>query len=173
MRIITLLPLLSLPLIACGGDESSSGPDATISSPDCSPDRLRIAGAVSADTPSVATVKLAGVVIGVGGLTPGAAESYALTLKDILNGELQSPGAHDVATASIKYVTATASANCQQPGQCLGFVALAGTFTVLEASPRYRATFTLDQLHAYDDASPSPGAAIPGTATGCIDAPGT
>jgi hypothetical protein len=145
--------------------------DAATSTPECSPDRLRISGPISADTTSVATVKLSGVVIGVGGLTSTAVASYAFTLRDILHGELQSTGSHDVGAGAIKYVTATANANCQNPGQCLGFVALSGTFDVLESSPRYRATFTLTDLHEYDDSSSSAGAAMAGTITGCIDAP--
>lgn len=158
---------------ACSSETSSSGPDAATSTADCTPDRQRMSGAFEADTPSVATVKLGGVVIGTGGFAPGAElKSYAFTLRDITHGELQTVGTHDVAIAALKYVTATATANCQLPGQCLGFVALDGTFEVLESSPRYRATFTLGQLHAYDDASTSAGAAISGTVTGCIDAPG-
>ncbi|MBL0216922.1 MAG: hypothetical protein IPQ07_23965 [Myxococcales bacterium] len=158
---------------ACSSDASDpGGTDAAVSGSACTPDQSRMSGAFEVNTPSVATVKVAGTVVGVGGFGTGSPPTtYAFTLVDVLHGELATVGPHDVAAANLKYLAATEHADCQMPGMCNGFIAASGTYEVLEATPRYRATFTLAGLHAYDGSSTVLGAPIAGQVTGCIDAP--
>ncbi|HVK85178.1 MAG TPA: hypothetical protein VM513_13770 [Kofleriaceae bacterium] len=160
--------LLSLCLLvpACADDSGDVG---DILAYDCEGEHLALRGLKDLDADSVATVELDSAVIGVGGFLPGATASYALTVRNVLADQLATVGDHDVGAINIKYVEAPANANCQTPGECWGFVATAGTFTVLSTSP-YRAEFTLADLHDHDGSSDTLGPAISGKVYGCLTA---
>lgn len=153
--------IFALSITACANDPETAG--------NCGTEQLQMTGAFSANTPSAAVVTVNNVVIGVGGFNITASETYALSLLDPLHGELASAGVHDVGTANLKYLSSTASQNCQTAGQCQGFIATSGMFEIESTSP-YRASFTLNDLHVYDGTSTTPGAAIAGQVTGCVAA---
>jgi hypothetical protein len=163
--------LLSLALLAaCGnsGPDSEETPDSAIATGDCVGEHIILQGAVQLDVRSAAAATVDGKVAAfVGASTPTSA--YSLSLRDILGTDLDTTGVHDIATKPLKYRNKTVDAECPGP-DCSGFFAMAGTFTVLETSPRYRATFTLSDLYLHDGDTNTLGAPISGNVTGCIDA---
>jgi hypothetical protein len=170
---------------ACGGgDDTSGGPDAPPGPPDGPPgapdarptdcagdaDRILIDGAYSFVHGSPGLVTIDGKVIGVSGAIPGQPpKTYSFVIRDIAAGDLDTVGAHDVAAQNLKFLEQP-SGGCDTGG-CTGFFAKAGTYTVTESAPRYRATFTLSDLAARTDATDTEGPALAGTITGCINAP--
>lgn len=127
-----------------------------------------MSGAYTFETRSAATIELQGSVIGVGGFG-SPMTSYAFTVRDILNANLATPGIQDVAATNLKFVVASANANCENSGECDGFIARAGTYEVLGTAP-YRATFEVTDIVAYDGSSSSPMPPIAGSITGCLQA---
>lgn len=135
----------------------------------CTPgnDRLVIGGVFSIDTQQIANVTVSGKVVGVGGQHGG--NTVAFSVRDTLADDVATLGVHDVATTNMKQLEVPPGSDCSIAGACTGFFALSGTFTVLEVQPRYRATFTLGDLHERHDNTNTEGPAIAGTVTGCLD----
>jgi hypothetical protein len=158
---------LSLLLPACGADDSGDVGD--IRAYECEDEHLALRGLYELDIESVATVEINNAVIGVAGFLPGATESYALTVRNALSDQVATIGDYDVSETNIKYLHAPANADCQNAGECTGFIATVGTFTVLSTSP-YRAEFTLEELHDHDGSSDALGPAISGKIYGCLAA---
>lgn len=127
-----------------------------------------MSGAYTFETRSVATVELQGSVIGVGGFG-SPTTSYAFTVRDILTATLATPGVRDVGATNLKFVVASANANCENPGECEGFIARAGTFEVLGTAP-YRARFDVTDIVAFDGSSSSAMPPIAGSISGCLHA---
>jgi len=127
-----------------------------------------MSGAYTFETRSVATVEVQQRVVGVGGFG-SPTTSYAFTVFDILTAEVATIGVHDVGAAHLKFLLAPANANCQNAGECAGFIARAGTYEVVGSAP-YRATFDLDDIVAYDGSSSSPMLPMAGRITGCLEA---
>jgi len=178
-RVPQLLVVMSLSLAACG-DPAAVGPDAPTSTADaaldavtaaCLPgtDRLSLHGAFEVETSSVAYVTSAGKIIGVGGVTAG--KSFAFSVRDVVHADVDTLGDHDVAATNLKFLEMTPGSDCATApaGSCTGFFALAGTYTVIEVQPRYRATFTLSDLSERHDNTNQAGAPLAGTITGCLD----
>ena len=172
-----LLVVMSLSLAACG-DPASVGPDAPATTADaaldavasaCSPtiDRLSLRGAFEVETSSVAYVTSAGKVVGVAGVVAG--KSFAFSVRDVVHADVDALGDHDVAATNLKFLEMTPGSDCSTAGSCTGFFALAGTYTVLEVQPRYRATFSLSDLSERHDNTNQAGAPLPGTISGCLD----
>lgn len=160
--------LLSVCLLipACADDSGDVG---DILAYECEGEHLAMRGLLDQDVDSVAPVEINSAVIGVAGFLPGATESYALTVRDALGDQLATVGEYDVSATHIKYLEAPANADCQTAGECFGFVATAGTLTVLSTSP-YRAEFTLEALHDHDGSSDALGPEISGKIYGCFAA---
>lgn len=159
-------------LAACEHDSNvGTEVDAPAASGTCTPgnDRLLIDGAFVVDTQMVGFVTVGGKVIGVAGQHAG--KTLGFTVRDVLADDVDALGDHDVAAANMKHLEGPPATDCATAplGTCIGFFALAGTFTVTEVQPRYRATFTLSELHERHDSSDQLGSALAGTVTGCID----
>lgn len=161
-----ILVALSLVLAACGTDSSDPG-DVTVEA--CDSEGMTLTGLVDVTTPSAATVEVNSAVIGIAGILPGASETYTLTVRAALTGQLATVGTYDVAATHMTYLATPADADCQTPGACSGFIATAGTLEVLSTAP-YRAEFTFDTLHAHDGSSDTLGPAITGAIVGCLQA---
>jgi hypothetical protein len=144
---------------------TTDGPIAT--DPSCAGERIHLAGAFELDSASAAVVEVSTRIVGVGGFTANAAGSYSMVARDVLTDDFAALGVHDVALKNVKLLTGAASAGCQSPGECTGFIARSGRFEVTGLSP-YRATFALGDLYSYDGSTTAPGAAIAGEATGCV-----
>jgi hypothetical protein len=182
------LAIVSLVLASCSGDDGGgTSIDAmTLDSPpgipdaedgdappptDCTSDndRLILSGAWTFNHSSVSLITLDMRVIGVSGNLPAPAfGNYTFTVRDAM-ADIDALGDHDIVMKNLKYLEQMGS--CATPGNCNGFFAKAGTFTVTEVTPRYRATFTLTDLYARMDTSNTEGAPIAGTITGCMSAP--
>lgn len=132
-------------------------------------DRLVMTGAYTLDTTAAAPVTRDGIVIGLAGQVAGRV--YSLVVRDALTQDLGTVGTFDVATTNLKHLETPPGTDCDvaPAGTCKGFFALSGTFVVESVSPRYRATFTLGDLRERTTNGNTPGAAIAGTATGCLD----
>ncbi len=144
---------------------TTDGPIAT--DPSCAGERIHLSGVYELDSPSAAVVEVSTRIVGVGGFTANAAGSYSMVARDVLTDDFAALGVHDVALENVKFLTGAASASCQSPGECTGFIARSGRFEVIGLSP-YRATFVLGDLYSYDGSTTAPGAAISGEVTGCV-----
>ena len=155
-------------LIGCGGADPSSTVDAS-SVDDCGGgNRFVLDGAVVFETSSVGAVTTNDKVSGVAGL-PGANELFTFSARNPLV-DLDALGPHDVASINLKYLRGPQGADCSTAaGGCRGFFALAGTYTVIEVQPRYRATFELSDLRERTDYTNQPGPVMAGSITGCLD----
>jgi hypothetical protein len=130
--------------------------------------RFVLDGAVTFETGSVGPITVDGKIAGVGSPL-GSGEFYAFSSRNPLV-DLDSMGLHDIATLNLKYLRGPQGADCSTAaGGCRGFFALAGTYSVIEVQPRYRATFELTDLRERTDYTNAPGPAIAGTITGCLD----
>jgi|MudIll2142460700_1097286.scaffolds.fasta_scaffold13930_3 hypothetical protein len=164
------LALVLASLVGCGDPtDSSSVPDASTSVGNCGGgDRFVLDGPVMFTTSSVGPVTTNNKVSGVAGLL-GTSELYTFSARNPLV-DLDALGPHDVASVNLKYLRGPQGADCSTAaGGCRGFFALAGTYTVIEVQPRYRATFELSDLRERTDYSNQPGPAMAGTITGCLD----
>lgn len=169
--------LAYLGLVACGSNQpGSNSPDAAGSpdgavDPTCGSggDRFVFGGAMSVDSPSFGFVTVNSKVAGVAGAaSPGELVSFGP--RHIIGVDLEVLGDHDVAIENFMELRAPLNAMCEAGNTvCNGFYALAGTYTVLEVHPRYRATFMLSSLQERHDNTGMPGAAIAGSITGCVD----
>lgn len=177
--LLRLARLAFLPLLAACGHDSTIGSvevDAagTIGPEplaDCATgtERLAITGAYKLDTQSAAPVTREGSVIGLNGLH--ASNIYAFSVRNAITQDVGTVGTYDLSTTNLKHLEFPAGTDCDTApaGTCKGFFALAGTFVVKSVQPRYRATFTLTDLRERTTSGGAPGAAIAGTATGCLD----
>jgi hypothetical protein len=166
--------LVIVPLLAACEHDSNVGtevdaPAANNGTCPLGSDRLVIDGAFTVDTQTIGFVTVAGKVIGVAGQHAG--KTIGFTVRDALGDDLDALGDHDVATKNMKHLESPPGTECETApiGTCRGFFALAGTFTVSQVQPRYRATFTLTELHERHDSTDQLGAPIAGTVTGCLD----
>jgi hypothetical protein len=158
-------------LTACAGDsDDASGADDEVPDVcDGTADRFVYVGAVEADHVDFGFTTVNGKIVGTGGAAQNR-DLIAFTLRDPATYDLESLGDHDVALQNITALRAPLGATCETGNtQCRGFFALAGTYTVLEVHPRYRATFEISDLYERTDNFGPPGAAIEGTIRGCID----
>lgn len=132
-------------------------------------DRLLFGGPFVVDTMTVAYVTISDKVVGVAAQQSGKTLSF--TVRNALTQNLDTIGDHDVATTNLKHLEIPSGADCDTdpPGTCNGFFALAGTFSVTQIQPRYRATFILTDLRERHDNTNVLGPAIAGTITGCLD----
>jgi len=160
-RMQTLLAM-SLLLAACGTSEPDAGDD-----DGCGTEQLSMSGAYDVSTPSAATVTVSDRIIGVGGFTANASGSYLFSMQDTSSDDFAQVGTFDVAERPMKYLEGPADANCDDPGQCRGFFATAGTVDVLALEP-FQATFSLSGLYEANDLSDTHGAPINGLVTGCV-----
>jgi hypothetical protein len=160
-RLVLIIATSSI--TACAAEEVSDDHPST-----CASERLSMTGAFDVETSSVSIYKLSGSVIGVAGFASPSA-SYSFVVRESTAAQVGMIGAYDVAATNLAYLEGSATANCQMPGQCDGFVATSGTFEVVSTEP-YRATFSLANLHAYDGSSTTLGAAMSGTIEGCLEA---
>lgn len=158
-------------LIACGSSPVAESPDAAPDAPpvgECADgEHIKLAGAVALDVRSAGAATRSGKVIGIVG-APTPERLYTLATRSVLTADLDALGDHDIAQVNLKYLDKITGSDC--PTSCTGLFALAGTFTVLENSPRYRATFTLTDLYQYDGDSNDLGPSVAGTITGCVNA---
>lgn len=159
-----------------GVDAPAGSTDAALDAPAANgcprgADRLSLHGAFAVDTASVAFVTSAGKLVGVAGSHAG--NPFAFSVRDVLHQDLSTVGDHDVVATNLKYFEAPSGTDCATApaGTCRGFFALAGTYTVLELQPRYRATFALADLRERHDITNQAGAPLAGTITGCLDVP--
>ncbi len=161
---------IGLALPACSGESTDAvGPDAAAAS-DCdgTSDQFAFTGAISAEHVSFGFTKSNGKIVGTGGAAHNS-DLIAFNLRD-LQFELETLGDHDVAVENLTALRGPLGASCEAGNTvCHGFFALAGTFTVEQVIPRYRARFTLSDLRERNDNFSPPGAAIAGTIAGCID----
>jgi len=160
-------------LVACGdptGDPSAGADASSVATCGTGGEHVVLAGAVALDSASAGTITVDGKVGGINGRST-IGRFYALNLRDIVGGgNLDSVGDHDIAMLPLKYIDKAPDVDCSQPSACRGFFALAGTWTVIETLPRYRASFVLSDLYRHDDTTNQLGAAMAGTVTGCVDA---
>ncbi|MBS1122530.1 MAG: hypothetical protein H6Q90_4758 [Deltaproteobacteria bacterium] len=159
-------------------DAAQSTADSSIDGPPqsgaCTPgnDRLLMNGAFVLDTQTITYVTVGGKVAGFGG--PHGGDTVSFSVRSALTQDLDALGDHDVATTNMKFLEQPTGVDCSTApaGTCNGFFALAGTFTVTQIQPRYRATFTLTDLREHHDITDQLGAPIAGTVTGCLDVQG-
>lgn len=187
MKTLTTNLIVIAFLAACGGGDDDGGmpatPDAgtnpssdgavTTGDPMCpsGTTRLVLTGAHAVDMANVSPVEVSGNVTGVAG-TDGT-DLVTFGLRQAFAAHLESLGEHDVAEKNLMFYQHPSGTDCAFAplGVCKGFFAMAGTFTVLEVAPRYRATFTLSDLYERALTDSDPGAAIAGSITGCLDVP--
>jgi hypothetical protein len=170
--------LAYLGLAACSSNPppASDTPDAA-GSPDApvdtscggGADHFAFTGAMSVDSPSFGFVTVNSKVAGVAGAA-SSGEIVSFGPRHILDVDLEALGDHDVAVANFMELRGPYNMSCDTGNTvCNGFYAQAGTYTVLSVHPRYHATFTLSALQERHDNSGTPGPAMAGSITGCVD----
>jgi hypothetical protein len=173
MPIVKLMPSIvsGLMVVGCGGGEDPPVTTDATQALDCEGggDRFVLEGPVAIESTSLGPITVEGKVAGFSGAA-GGGDVFGFSKRHTpFDGDFDALGAHDIAGVHVKYLQFPFNADCSVAGSCHGFIALAGTVTVHELSPRFRATFDLTELFARSDNSDVQGAPLAGAITGCVD----
>ena len=134
--------------------------------------RLSIQGALTVSSTDATVWKNgSGGVIGISGRSSAGKDYWFRRDGDLGDGSFSAVQTYDVSAYPyrLNYIEAAAGSDCSEGFgvACTGFHARAGSFTVTEVSPVFRAVFELSDLYADDD----PSGPIVGTISGCVAVP--